>query len=398
LAGIVRDAEGRPVGGATVVAGQFAGGEPNHRIATTDSDGRFELTPSGKSAHLDYAVAYKDGLAPASFVRFARHDSADDEPGNVLLHLGRAAPFAGVVKNSQGRPVLGATARIQYVQYPGSDGPTTGLAVIEPIVRGTPLECVFRTTTDAQGRFVFAALPVGAKVSIVVKAPGMGDYNSNNQPGRNGEMALLAGTPNSPAEVVLAPAARVVGRVVTRIRSIGVAGLKVAIQGSQHSHGIWAETTTDAGGRFEFTGLAEGTVNAFLSNDKTDGPWTYRAAADTVTRPGQTSEVTIELIRGVRVEGRVVDGRNGDPLVDIGIGMYGPMRPSSGAATIIAKTDNDGWYRFRLPPGRTHFYIYGPIPAEYGQAMLPARAVEIPADAREFAAPTFRIQPDRPKE
>ena len=48
LAGVVRDDEGRPVAGATVVAGQFSGGKSNHRIGTTSADGRFELTSAGE--------------------------------------------------------------------------------------------------------------------------------------------------------------------------------------------------------------------------------------------------------------------------------------------------------------------------------------------------------------
>jgi hypothetical protein len=394
LAGVVRDAEGRPVAGATVVAGQFAGGEPNHRIATTDSNGRFELTPAGKSASLDYAVAHKDGLAPASFVRFLRHDSADEEPGNVALQLGKTAPFVGVVKDSQGNPVAAATARIQFVQYSGSDGPATGLAVIEHIVRGSPLERIFRTTTDTQGRFVFPALPGGAKVSIVVTAAGMGEFNSGNRTGPDGQMELLSGTAAQPAIVVLAPGARVAGRIVTRIRGIKVSGLKVAMQGSQHSHAIWAEAETDAAGRFEFTGVAEGTANVFLKDDKSDGLWTYRAAADIALRPGQATDVTIELIRGVRVEGRVTDGRDGIPVAGLGIGMYGPMRPRSGAAIVVAKTDKDGWYRFRLPPGPTYLYAYGPLPAEFGQRVLPGRNIDIPLEVQEFTVPTMQVQPE----
>ena len=68
---------------------------------------------------------------------------------------------------------------------------------------------------------------------------------------------------------------------MTRFRSIKVDGLKVGMQGSHGQHGIWAETKTDAEGRFEFTGLAEGTANIFLTDHPNDGPWTYRAAADT---------------------------------------------------------------------------------------------------------------------
>ena len=61
---VVRDVDGRPVAGATLVAGEPSG-EPNHRTGTTGSDGRCELTPAGDSARLEYVMAYKEGFAPA---------------------------------------------------------------------------------------------------------------------------------------------------------------------------------------------------------------------------------------------------------------------------------------------------------------------------------------------
>ena len=43
---------------------------------------------------------------------------------------------------------------------------------MEPIVLGTPLEHLFRTTIDAQGTFIFRAVPRDAKASLVVTAAG----------------------------------------------------------------------------------------------------------------------------------------------------------------------------------------------------------------------------------
>jgi protocatechuate 3,4-dioxygenase beta subunit len=395
LAGVVRDENGRPVAGATVVAGQFGGGEPNHRIGTTGSDGRFELTPTGKSARLEYVVVHKEGLAPASSLRLARNDRANE--GEVELRLKKPAPFVGVVKDHEGKPIAGATVSIKHARYAGSDGSKAVLNVIEPIVLGTPLEHVFRTTTNAQGVFRFADLSGDAKVSLVVTAAGMGEYNTMNRRGPNGQFEGLVGTAKSPAEVVLAPEASVVGRIVTRFSSVKVGGLKVAMQGTRYSRGIWAVTRTDAEGRFEFTGLGEGKANIFLEDHPNDGPLTYRAAADTELRPGRTAQVEIKLIRGVQVEGKVVDARNGNPVAEVGIGVYGPMRPRSGAAIVSAKTDSDGRYRFRLPPGQTHFYICGPAPAEYGRRLGQGHTVEIPAEEREFTVPDIKIGPESPK-
>ncbi|MHB1561067.1 MAG: carboxypeptidase regulatory-like domain-containing protein, partial [Isosphaeraceae bacterium] len=131
----------------------------------------------------------------------------------------------------------------------------------------------------------------------------------------------------------------------------------------------------------------------FLMDHPNDGPWTYRAAADVVLKAGQTTAVTIELIRGVLVEGQVVDARSGRPVAEVGVGLYGPIRPRSGAAILGTTTDDDGRFRFRLPPGETFFYLTGPAPARYSGFPEGDQTVTIPEDAREFTVPAIQIRP-----
>ena len=76
--------------------------------------------------------------------------------------------------------------------------------------------------------------------------------------------------------------------------------------------------------------------------------------------PGVTSEVTIELIRGVEVEGTVVAQGTGTPVEGAQVGVYGPFRPRTSAMTIGAMTDARGRYHYRLPSGETYFYVMGP--------------------------------------
>jgi hypothetical protein len=389
LLGIVRDPDDRPVAGATVVAGQF-NDKPNHRIGTTGSDGRFELTPGGNSALLEYVIAYKEGFAPASFMRIEMGNPNLVE-GEVSLQLTRPVPFVGVVKDLEGKPIAGAAVRTRDVQYPGPGGKPVVLNVLDNVLMGTPLEALFRTTTDAQGRFRFPNLPPGAGASLVVTAAGMGEYRTDNRRRPDGGFGQ-EGTAEAPAEIFLAPAARVVGRVVARFPSVKLGGLNVAMQGSHESRGIWREARTDADGRFAFDGLDEGTANIFLFDHPNDGPWTYRAAADSELKPGRTTEVEIELIRGVEVDGQVVDADSGLPVAGVGVGLYGPMRPSSGAAIVSEITDKEGRYRFRLPPGETRFYVCGPVPAGYGRAPQEGHVVMIPADVREFTVPKIEIR------
>ena len=168
------------------------------------------------------------------------------------------------------------------------------------------------------------------------------------------------------------------------------------MQGTHDSHGIWREGRTDADGRFAFEGLDEGTANIFFMDHPNDGPWTYRAAANTELKPGRTTEVEIELIRGVQVEGQVVDADSGRPVAGVVVGLYGPIRPRSGAAIISTTTDQDGRYRFRLPPGETYFYIYVRPRPEYGQQPGGSQTAVIPDDAREFTVPRIELRRREP--
>ena len=110
--------------------------------------------------------------------------------------------------------------------------------------------------------------------------------------------------------------------------------------------------------------------------------------------PGVTAEVTIELIRGVLVEGTVVAKESGVPLEGAQLGVYGPFRPRSSAATVGAKTDASGRYRYRLPSGETYLYVMGP---PNGFTRLPdegsSRTVTIPEGTLKFEVPPIELAP-----
>ena len=64
-----------------------------------------------------------------------------------------------------------------------------------------------------------------------------------------------------------------------------------------------------------------------------------------------------------------------------------------GAAIVSAETDNEGRYRFRLPPGQTFLYICGPVPAGYDAERNGGHTVDVPAGTREFTVPAIEIRP-----
>jgi len=199
--------------------------------------------------------------------------------------------------------------------------------------------------------------------------------------------------------LVVYPAARVQGRVTTKLSGLSVSGLKVTYQASRtrrhrpsYDSNFGATVTTDAEGRFVFDDLNEGTINIMINEPSEDVPWTHRAAQDVELKSGWTKAVKIELIEGVQVEGTVVAQGTGQPVQDVQIGVYGPYRPKSSAATRGAQTDAKGHYHYRLPPGETYFYVMGP---PTGYTTLPqegsSRTVVIPEGVARHEVPPIEI-------
>lgn len=89
-------------------------------------------------------------------------------------------------------------------------------------------------------------------------------------------------------------------------------------------------------GRFVLNGLEPGTINVFVHGEGENDAWTYRAAKDVELVAGKTAEIVIEIVRGVEVEGTVVAQKSGAPVEKTMIGVYGPFRPRTGAATTSA--------------------------------------------------------------
>ncbi len=386
VGGIVIDGDGHPVEAASVVCGATrAAMKP--LVARTGADGRFEFTPPVKDGQPEYlwVLAGKNGYAPAGAGRaYASRPDAANRSLRLTLHP--AGAIAGVVQDSDGKPVVGA--RVQFgtvTRRPGAvswSAPPPAEVCID-----TPVEPFYVARSDAMGRFSFSTVPADKELFFRATAPGMADLDTANDWVMNDSCAKPGGPP---VTLVLDKGAGIRGRVVSRVPGVSAAGLRIGLQGVE-PWSVWKDARTDAAGRFTLTGMGKWKVNVFPWGMPNDAPWTARAA-EVETKPGEDADVVIELVEGVRVEGRVVVGPN-QPAAGVGVGMYGPARPKTGAAILSATTDAQGRYRFRLPPGETYFYICGPMP---GVNRLPGEAstqtVTIPAGVKEFRVPDIKVQ------
>jgi hypothetical protein len=150
----------------------------------------------------------------------------------------------------------------------------------------------------------------------------------------------------------------------------------------------WAHTRTDAGGRFEFTGLPVGAVASVSVEPSEEGryqwPDQWPPDAEKVTLSAHTPELTIRLVREAVIAGRLLLPAGKTPAARIRLRLYGRgLAEADDAHVDYGSTDESGRYRFtRLPAGRYAISIYRdeyePVVAE-GIEVTPGQQRELPA-------------------
>jgi hypothetical protein len=382
------------------VGGLSGTGVSNHLVVATDKDGRFSW-PIPTGGGLVSLYVHRPGYALSTWMRWFDTRTAGDDI-EMQLRKAPADPFLATLVDEDDRPIVGAKVRVEIqatsVEMKNQGGGisyATGYSYYHrSILEGSPLDSLVSGITDEHGKFSFPGFLAGSwlklgvttrdgrQMRVKMQRPGGGVFGLTV----NSQGFVMADEGKS-TRLMAFPAARVQGRVMTRLPGVSVAGLKVWYQASQPRPGGQDErnfggvTRTDAQGRFTFDRLHEGTINIYAAENEHSLPWTYRAAHDVELKSGWTKTAIIELIRGVEVEGKVLSPVTGAPIKGAQIGVYGPFRPRSGAATLGATTDAQGIFRYRLPPGETYFYVMGHSP---GRA---DRTVTIPEGVDRFEVP-----------
>ena len=272
VTGRVLSDDGAPVAGAEVVAwvapAEDAGAYADSPVASgrTDEDGRYRLT--GLPRRPLRLVARGAGHAPATA----------SLPGAAIaaptLRLAAGALLAGQVLRPDGRPASGAAVTLV----------------------GSALWPAETLSADADGRFRRVDLPPGI---YMLRARLEGDATS-----RSG----LRITPDRPADLSLrlAPGARV-GGTVRDERGEAVPGAELTLAEGGLSP-LPRRAQADDAGAFSLAGLLPGRHTMEVrapGHVPTRMPLTLDA--------GATERLTVELVRGATVAGRVLDAQ-GRPL------------------------------------------------------------------------------------
>ena len=304
LAGIVRDLNGAPVLGATVLA-QINGDnlpcdafEPERLQATTDTEGRFAFpdAPSGRyvvHAATAEAFALQEGL-----------EVLENAAAWCELTLHTAAQVMGRVVDGAGAPISGAAVFPFYSDH-------WEMETAESLAR--------LSYSDAEGGFTVPSAP-GELIQLLACAPGYAR-------GRSEEISA----PGKGVIIVLEQGVEVVGSVVEEATAAPVPGLELTLE---HRAAVTAgmSAASDTSGAVAWQNVTPGWYEVRLKHDH------YVLAEQDlrVEVAAGMPPLTIAVTQGNSIAGHVY--RNGEPVSE-------PMRvvaSTSAAGRLEARCDASG--------------------------------------------------------
>jgi RNA polymerase sigma factor (sigma-70 family) len=320
LQGTVRDEMGGALAGVSVlVTGEGGLGEPiTSSAASEPSDGQGRFRIRGLTAGNHLLRVRHPGHAPLSRLLALPKEARLD------LTLAPAPTVAGVVRDSQGRPVAGAQVEVSVQVGPGQS-------------HGD------QQSTDAAGRFRFADPPPGRFLIVAWSASEIA------------RLDLLVGDRQQRSiEIRLEPGAQVEGQVVDE-RGAPVPHLQIQAQGRAHPHYHTLDSRADGQGRFLVGPFLPGTASVVAlaaDNNRTYSSLPRPEQQDVPVSAGHRSR-DVRLVvasQGGAVSGQVLDPE-GRPLADARVWAATarpgtPPRRHEAESSRSAVTDGEG--RFRL--------------------------------------------------
>jgi RNA polymerase sigma factor (sigma-70 family) len=391
LTGRVLDPDGKPVAGAKLYLLDYAaGGKAPAVREVTAADGRFRFAVAEGDVTLNHGyvdpwqhlflVATAEGYGPAL--------SKVGKPGGAEERTLRLAkddvPIRGRVIDLEGRPVAGATIRVDSLRLPVKDDLAPFLDALRAAKDGFPAENEHLTalynpgvgalfpevTADNDGRFQLRGVGRERVVGLTIGGPTI-ETRQVRVRTRPGELIQRPAWKDFPKGDVLAyygatfdhpgrPTQPVVGVVRDKDTGKPIPGAVVkseALAGNYVHGRDFIRTTADKEGHYRLVGLPKGQGNVIKAAGPDGQP--YLSAERSVPDGVGVETVTVdcELKRGVWVEGKVTDKATGKPVtarVEYFVFADNPhLKDVAGLAVHQSlHTGADGTFRFIGLPGR----------------------------------------------
>jgi RNA polymerase sigma factor (sigma-70 family) len=390
VAGRVVDPAGKPVAGAKLFVPRLKKNPPNQpedigveEVGASDADGRFTVTvkrPDGFPR--TYLIAHADGFG-VDWIDFEK----GKPDGDVLLRLVKDQPISGRLLDTEGKPLAGVAVGIRAIYVPDGEKLDDYLSAWKKSWRETiytpvkrlylPLAAVTGTaTTDRNGQFRLSGAGVERIVHLSVQGRGVTgrtlyvltraglDPKAYNEAAGNQEppeFRARAGVPvlHGPEATFIIEAGRVVeGQVRDQATGKPLAGCRVH---ASFGFGEGVQDVTDADGKYHLEGLPQTKdYHVFVGAPKGSVYLNRTAVAE--APPGAAPvRIDVDLARGVRVTGRVIDRQTGKG-VQSGI-RFAPLpdnsyygKPGFDAYRhdrTMQATDADGRFQVTTIPGKS---------------------------------------------
>jgi len=396
--GLVLDPEGNPVPGARYATGFLDPGSEGVGSGDVDDEGRFN--PRAKESDV-LALVWKDGVGAAAFVL------KKNDPIDFRVHLSPPLSRRAVIVDANGAPIAGGKVRVTALRVASLKTKPGEAANLPDDLIPTPNMLArydgsewqyFKATTGDDGAFTLS-LPTAVKgVKLEVEAPNGRVLRVGPGPEAGAGDRFVLDSPDDSPRLFATPAARIKGRVVTKMPDVKIPGLYVYYKRSVSA--AQSDPTTNPGGyreikadgEFVFDGLDAGTVDLALLGLGSNDEWTYRPAKGIKLEDDETAEVTFDLIPGVEIEGMVAARGTGEPVEGATLNVFGSVAPDAARPWSLVTTSAGGKYYCRLPAGEGHLAI---LELPSGFERLPdggsTLSLAIPEGVDFFDAPRIEV-------
>ncbi|MBI1852875.1 MAG: carboxypeptidase regulatory-like domain-containing protein [Planctomycetes bacterium] len=339
-------------------------GTPTEKLnqAFTATDGDFEFC--GLEAGTYAIEVTADGYARSKLDKV--EVTEDGRTGDLVVEMRTGCVIQGVVlSKADGKPIPGATVTL---------GEASAMGDFMTVLSAKTDEDLPSSRSIADGSFTLTRVPPGTVNLIAIHR----DWPLGTAPG-------IQATPDAPTtrvEILMPAAARVSGTVFGADGRPEAGSMVMLMKGFMPSR----QTSTDAAGRYEITGLVAGDyslmrvamkfkVGSGASPGGTESvPVTLHEGEDLVVDIGKRSALV-----GCRLFGRITSG--GEPVHDMMLQLLRDRGAVAGGFNArTASTDSDG--RYEILGVEAGKFVLQMIGAQFGQGAY-GQSVEIGEDERE---------------
>ena len=421
--GTITNASGKAVAGAFVAVVGLDTSQVRRQVGNvlaegvTDKEGNYKLTMRGVSSKTH---RYSNVLARTSESGLAwKAIDLDAQDARLDLKLPPQQIIKVRLVDIEGEPVANLAADVMGVQPElGKGNPQQGVGIggLDP----RPKACIPALKTDDDGILTIPHVPVGhgvfvklagseqiAKQDLMLntgypeqRGPVDGTYRSLVKNMKPGEVATLA----------LSPAQWFEGVVLLGDSKTPAVNSKVIISSSQQEFGGSATTTegtTDAKGRFKIN-PSPGVRFRIAAHPPAGAAFQVKSVAELKWDAEESRKLEINLPPGQIAQGKVVDGKTGEPLVGASV-QYHPNRAHNKNITPgfvsgwqgLKQTDDTGSFSISILAGPGTLIFHAPEHSNYILAEMPSRELEGQVGGSRTYAHTFlKIEPsdDNPLE